>query len=105
VPKKNGLKLAPYDQRGNLMGYASEYMDNIDWQENKPFWELFTLVDVERGRSAAKFILEDGQGHQYPMFLSSALLMMQKCNIIEGAVSANWMVVKRGSNFGLEPLV
>lgn len=106
MTRKKGLEWAPYDSKGNLLGYADEFMKNLDWRENKPFGQRFSIETYTRGQSSAKFVLTDPEGREYPMFLSSALLMMQKLTIQSGQVYHDqWIVVKKGRNYGLEPLV
>lgn len=113
MTKRNSLKEAPYARRwkyvGNspvdlgweLMEYAA--YKEIEWRPNDPFETTLVLVGQERGRSAARFIWEDPTTQtRYPMFMSGMLDLVKNHTIIKGIVTATWIVVKRGQNYGLE---
>lgn len=102
MPKKE-IK-APYDKTtGNLLSYVYDDEDSrVDFRKNVPFEATMKFTDMERGQSAARFIVTDEHGKTYPMFMSSALKLLQSSIIINGSVLADWIVVKRGSNYGIE---
>lgn len=103
MPKKE-IK-APYDKTtGNLLSYAlaEEEEVGVDFRKNEPFEMTMKITDMERGMSAARFILTDEQGKTYPMFMSSMLKLLQTSIVINGSVLGMWIVVKRGSNYGIE---
>jgi len=74
------------------------------WRDNVEFEAKMTVVGTTRGRSAARFILEDEQGIHYHMFITDMAEMIQTCNIEKGVVSGTWAFVKKGSNYGLTKL-
>jgi len=115
VSKKNALKEAPYAPRWEydrqarqnvqvgwqLASYA-EY-GNPQWRPNEPFYATLDLVDMERGRSAARFIWNHGATNtHYPMFMAGMLDLAKTDVIDHGEVTGWWIVVKRGANYGIE---
>jgi hypothetical protein len=119
-PKANNLKEAPYgkrcgyDEDGNRVDLGWELLEYVDgwerelqWQRNEPFRANLALLGFERGRSAARFIWEDWEtGTRYPMFMSGMLDLLQTADVLQGCVSnQDWIVVKRGSNYGIERYV
>jgi hypothetical protein len=111
---KTKVTHAPFDQKGNLIPYLSKseiadgytgwgsYRREIEMRENKPFWAEMTLVGYSRGRSAATFEWKDAHGHEYPMFMTDIVDLLQSGAVIQGgAANLHWMVAKRGSNYGI----
>lgn len=97
---------APYDRNGNLLDYA-EYGD-VDWRPNTPFRATLTYDTFTRGQSSAKLVWVDAEGHRYPMFLSGLDAILRSGEpIIAGGlgfpmrITATWIVVKRGQNYGI----
>jgi hypothetical protein len=122
--KQNSLKEAPYrhvtkeysltEKRvvdvdyWELAEYADGYeLNRIEWRPNEPFQANLRLIGYERGRSAARFVWEDWEiGTRYPMFMSSMVELLNHADVIQGAVSnEKWIVVKKGSNYGIERYV
>lgn len=119
MTKKNTLKEAPYvprwayDREANKSvqigwqlashpgyGYPG---DGVDWRPNEPFYASLDLVDMERGRSAARFIWNHGSTQtRYPMFMAGMLDLAQNTFIHHGEAVGWWIVVKRGANYGIE---
>jgi hypothetical protein len=107
--KKNSLTQVPFDATTNNM---LEYVWNVYnmyedpryvWKPNEPFRTEMHIVTYERGRSAARMILEDAAtGIHYPMFLSDFVAMTQAGRIKYGSVSGQWIAVKKGSNYGIQ---
>lgn len=116
MPKKNSLLKAPYrriyryegndrvDRGWELMEYPETWSDNpIEWRSNDPFEATLELQSMERGRSAARFVWKDDKTNTYyPMFMSGMLDLAQNSNIFGGLTQGKWIVVKRGSNYGIE---
>lgn len=113
MTKRNSLKEAPYGKRqayvgdGHLVDLGWELMDYVyrdaEWRPNDPFEATLALVNCERGVSAARFIWEDPTTQtRYPMFMSGMVDLVKGHKIIKGIVTATWIVVKRGQNYGLE---
>lgn len=71
------------------------------WRDNEPFEATMTFTGVTRGRSAARFILEDENGVHYEMFMSDALNLIQTSTLKKGAVPGTWAFSKKGQNYGL----
>lgn len=120
MPKKNSLLEAPYgvrayhvgedengvwqwEKRSALLEYVGGWEKDVRWKPNKPFRATMHLLSYERGRSAARFMWEDMDGTQYPMFMSGMLDLVQHGETQHGYVyDEKWIVVKRGSNYGIE---
>lgn len=108
-----GPELAPF-RDGNLMEYAGRarpgevgekwgYPD--EWRPNEPVRMTLTLNTYERGRSAARFVWRDTEGRKFPMFMVDVLALMKtKQGVQGGTVTDRWIVVKRGTNYGIAAL-
>lgn len=88
------------------MSYASfgpgETGPQIQWRDNDPFTDTLVLVSMERGRSAARFIwLNEACTIRYPMFPMDLLDVAILCGITNARVTGEWIVMKRGANFGI----
>lgn len=95
---------APFDHEGNLLHYPVVYTSGRaypEWRPNIPFVATLTIYGMSRGRSAAYFIWQDEDEHEYPMFISDAVEVLRRCTISNGRVTARWIVKKRGQNFGI----
>lgn len=121
MPAKSKVIEAPYTTDGSLMHFPEDSRDypdarqtddgyvwgepriiRPDWRPNTPFAATLRLIETRRGRSAAYFIWHDEAGHEFPMFISDMLLLVQSgVAIASGAVSTRWMVTKRGANYGI----
>lgn len=107
---KNSLAQAPYDKNGNLLGYVG-YNGAADWWPNEPFIRTLTYNGFSRGMSSAKIHWLDEQGHGYPMFLADLDDVLSNWQVAglqsvdHGtdalAISAQWIVRKRGQNYGI----
>jgi len=93
---------------GSLLEYARYNPDSgfsdesVAWRPNEVFSGSLRLEDMERGRSAARFIWRSDDGRTYPMFMSGLLDLVKTHGIQPGGlVHTRWTVAKRGSNFGL----
>lgn len=77
--------------------------DRIDWRPNDPFQATLTIRRLERGRSAARFWFEDEANKTYYPFFGQTLVdMLSVSDMKHGKVSGTWIVVKKGSNYGIE---
>jgi hypothetical protein len=86
----------PFDKDGNQLSYP-DWRHN-EWRDNYEFSTTLKIIDIERGRSAARFILEDEEGHTYQMFMKDMM------NLLQGQkLEGNWTFCKRGSNYGITP--
>jgi hypothetical protein len=97
----------PFDPKtGNPLPYAQiAYLNNRDviWRDNEPFSATMNIVDFERGRSAAHFILKDEFGRQYVMFLTDLLYLIKNFRVESGKTTRlNWVFCKRGRNYGVQ---
>ncbi len=104
------LAKAPFNASGNLMHYAlpdnrTSSVFGLDrpheWRDNKPFMSTMKLEGLRRGRSAAYFMWEDLGGAQYPMFMKEMTDLLQTRIVRYGCVYGQWIVVKRGTNYGI----
>lgn len=95
---------APFD-KGGLRHHADQY-DQVVWRRNEPFRARLHLLGTERGRSAAFYRWEDAKtGQVYPMFITDMGRLITLGTTFEagGYVDAEWVVVKRGMNYGITP--
>lgn len=108
------IEKVPFDQRGNLLEYVagrgtawcagpdgSVGWHPIVWMDNEPVKMTLTLNSMERGRSAARFIWKSEDGRKYPMFMTDMLALIKEHVIDHGKVEAEWIVKKRGQNYGV----
>lgn len=120
MPKSNSLKLVPYgvkhvwtEDNGKrepirvpaMLEYtfgSPEYpFPGVEYRPNEPFEATLTLVELERGRSAARFWWTDGETY-YPMFGQGLVEMLNGVVLDHGVVPGKWIAVKRGANYGIE---
>lgn len=100
---------APFDVDGNLMHYPltrRRWTDNgpvetkPEWREVVPFPMTLRYKGYARGYSAAYFLWEDAEGHEYPMFLTD-LDNILKLGYAGSTIVTMWIVCKRGQNYGI----
>ena len=95
----------PFDKDGNMLEYPGYYGDTA-WIDNEPFDCQLNVVGFERGRSAARVVLQcDTTGAKYPMFLSSFVEMTQQATVQHGSVVGRWIGCKKGQNYGIKLVV
>lgn len=76
---------------------------SIEWRDNEPFEATLTIRNLERGRSAARFWFEDeATKTRYPFFGQTLVDMLSESVMDHGKVHGTWIVVKKGSNYGIE---
>lgn len=96
---------APFDGDGNMLHYPDNFYMNRDggWRQVQPFEATLTIVGLNRGRSAAYLTVVDEAGHNYPLFITDLVDIIQNRDIIGGRLTGRWAVRKRGQNFGIGP--
>lgn len=107
---------APFDSKGNLLEWTAAngpddkyggalrygtYGDLVEWRKIEAFTATLTIEDMERGRSAMRFIWKDPEGRKYPMFMRDALDVLKHRSLTDGTLTDEWIVVKRGANYGI----
>lgn len=109
--KTNGLARAPWRNTGSpttqgLLHYAG--YEPVEWRPNTPFGAELTVAGIERGRSAAHFVMNfddpqrPGTRVRAVMFMADMLdLLTSPAEIRNGKVTDLWHVRKRGQNYGL----
>lgn len=118
MPKKNSLKEVPYgtkrmwvdnkiEEFPALLEYTHgtpEYPGSgVTYRDNEPFEATLKIVSLERGRSAARFWFQDvNTGTYYPFFGQTLVEMISQSDLIKGVVTATWIAVKKGANYGIE---
>lgn len=91
-----------YSWPERMLSYPETYRTGFMWFTLQPFHETMTIIDTERGRSAARFTLEDSRGVLYPMFMSDMLTLIKGETLIEGRTGRLlWEPCKRGQNYGI----
>lgn len=104
--------LAPFTPCGDLLHYAYAARDaaraaepgirnGIDWRRVEPFEARLTIDGMRTGRSAKYLEWLDPDGHRYPMFLKDLIEAIRGAVIQHGTVCGEWIVRKRGENFGI----
>lgn len=96
---------APYNIIG-LMHHADKWDTLVHWRPNEPFHARLKLLGTERGRSAAYYRWQDQADWKvYPMFITDMARLITLGTTFEagGYVDAEWVVVKRGMNYGITP--
>lgn len=107
---------APWDSAGNLVvfpGYGvaadTEHDGGYSWKSNVPFNARLHITGTTRGQSAARFTVETNHGIQMQMFMADMLRLVQAADshTMEpgGWVDGEWIIVKRGSNYGVTPFL
>jgi len=122
--KTDGHWDVPLDRNGNMVSWPEGWSEatgetrkikrtiggevqEMDWPVYKrveapfvampPFNARMKVIDMERGRSAARFTLQDiDTGKTYPMFMVDILAMLENITF-EGT----WASQKRGANYGV----
>lgn len=108
----------PWDSAGNLVGFPGyghagqpgpEFDGGgHDWKPNRPFEARLHLTGITRGHSAARFTWETNHGIKMDMFMADMLRLVQaEGHVIEagGIVNGEWIIVKRGANYGVTPFL
>ena len=102
---------APFGPKGDLQHYPTPWWEaNLstgervrhapEWREVASFPMVLRYKGYARGRSAAYFLWEDADGHEYPMFLADLDTFLKR-GYMNGPVMAIWIVCKRGANYGI----
>jgi len=74
-----------------------------DWRPNQVFRAILMIDNVERGRSAARFILKDKEGVKYVMFMTDMLDLLKHGTVGGGKTEyVAWRFCKRGQNYGIQ---
>lgn len=121
MAKKNNLKLVPYGARSSwevldgtrklvtrpsmlefTYGDPERPSRGVTYHPNEPFTATLQLVELERGRSAARFWWSDEDGVHYPMFGQGIVDMLLAGVLDHGKITGTWIAVKRGANYGIE---
>ncbi|WP_179377834.1 hypothetical protein [Rhodococcus sp. ACS1] len=91
----------PKSANGGILEY--NYNRSIPMVPNTPFEATLEVVGIERGRSAARFRLNNVDTEAtYPMFMTDMLHMVQTATIDAGRIRGTWMAQKRGTNYGVK---
>lgn len=103
--KSIGDYKVPFDDKGNLLHYATErYGPSGDnWLDNQPFQAELEIDSMRSGRSAKYVIWKDRfSDRRFPMFLVDLLELIKLATVSQGRTpNLTWVVRKRGQNFGL----
>lgn len=106
---KINLDRAPWHRNGDLVEYVWDSdSDKYDWRPNQPFEATLQLTGTSRGRSAARYTWESLEGAKLEMFMADMFrLVTADPRVIEpgGSVRGEWLIVKRGANYGVTPFL
>jgi hypothetical protein len=96
--------VVPFDDAGNLLDYPEAWR-GLQWRLLEPFEASLTVLGVERGRSAARFVLGDDDGYRYPLFMTDMLTLLTSYGVEGGGRTPRlcWGATKRGTNYGITP--
>ena len=77
--------------------------DRFKWVPNHMWSDTINITGIERGTSAAHFIVKsEVSGKTYYMFMKDLLNMMLNHIIEKGRISGAFTYVKRGKNYGIK---
>lgn len=100
------VKDYPVDRDGNMSDYNEHEWDvladaSVPMRREPivPFVETMTFQNYEQGRSSLRLILKDSKGRIWSMFSNSLNLFVQ--NSVKGVLKGEFIVAKRGANYGL----
>ena len=100
-------KRAPFNEKG-LMHYPEP-----TWQDERnvgfefrdvsnSFEASLRYVGYKRGRSAVYLMwVDDSTGVKYPMFMKDLDAVLLAKQLTKGAVFGEWVIAKRGQNYGI----
>lgn len=91
----------PVDSSGDMIDYPdAHYNKPENWFEIKPFTAALEYKGFQQGRSSVRFIVQDCQiGVTYTLMRNSFDTFIKKAS--SGVLRAEYIVVKRGANYGL----
>lgn len=90
----------PVDVDGDLIEFPDYYHKPAAWIEMKPFQARLEYQYLTKGRSSVRLILTDASsGVRYSLMKNSIDTFIKKS--VEGFATGEWIVVKRGANYGL----
>lgn len=90
----------PVDSSGSLIDYPDYYNKPAAWREMKPFKASLKYEGFTQGRSSVRFVVRDTYtGESYSLMRNSFDKFITKA--VNGVLAAEWIVVKRGANYGL----
>ena len=77
--------------------------DYFKWIPNHIWSDTINIVSIERGQSAAHFIVKsEVTGKTYYMFMKDLLNMLLNHTVENGRISGAFTYVQRGKNFGIK---
>lgn len=90
--------MVPFDAKGNMLSYE---LLGSEMRVLLPFDAALGITGIERGMSAARFVVNDGEGRTFPVFLVDFLEITQRLTIVDGVFEGRFKAVKRGQNYGI----
>ncbi len=109
MPRTTTVTQVPYDPAGNLCHHASagnrytlNKTDGPIWKPNEPFREVMTVNAMRSSASGKYVVLINAEGCTFPMFIIDLLELLARTTITKGVTEPlNWIVRKRGENYGI----
>lgn len=75
----------------------------VRWEPAKEFTDTLVLKDTERGRSAARIVLESAtNGNRYQMFFAGFVDMVKQIDMHKGIFVGRFIPCKKGSNYAIQ---
>ena len=108
---KEQIKMIPVtrdtEEMIRYVGYIYEVKPegsaNFKWIPNHIWSDTINIIDIERGTSAAHFLVRsEVTGKIYYMFMKDLLDMMRTHIIEKDRISGAFTYVKRGKNYGIK---
>jgi len=88
---------------GKIYEYNQNGSDCYKWVQNHMWSDTMVLDGLERGRSAAHFIIySEVSGKRYYMFMKDMVDMIKNHTIENGRISGCFTYAKRGQNYGIK---
>jgi hypothetical protein len=86
-------------QSGNMIDYTGRSVKEFDMEYT--FSDTLMVDTYHRGRSAAQIVVKDSNGRKFYFTLSKFVEILQKSQIVKGAITGKFKFVKQGANFSL----
>jgi hypothetical protein len=94
----------PFDKDGN-MSHEGRWSVN-EWKITRPWHARMRIVDASSGWGGTYLTLEDEAGLTYPIFYTDlAKYLGGGGNVTQGWIDEMWTGSKKGTKYGIKPLV
>lgn len=99
IPYKNDV--LQHHAYQNSFGHPEYGNLGEEWRENKPFKSTLRILGMNPGPYTKSVLWADHEGNRYPMFLIDLVDTLRIADVIDSAITAEWVVCRRGQNYGI----